>query len=277
VEFPHPSAFTLVATASALGWLVLYDVLDEWEEFHRVGQAAWYDRAFEEHLCGAADAVVAVNDYLAGRVRALGCPAVEVVPNGLKPGIERVDRVRTLPQGEVTVGYFGHLTAAWFDWTLLAGAARARPGWKFYVIGYGGEPGRVELPGNVQLLGRKPQKELAGWAANWDVAIVPFQAEALAAGADPIKTYEYLAMGLPVVVTGVGAPRGAETLVRRATDLDSFVAAIEAAASEGPETAARRRTFAATCRWEVRLGAILDLLRDGQRVAEKRALVGVPS
>jgi hypothetical protein len=84
-------------------------------------------------------------------------------------------------------------------------------------------------------------------------------------------------MGLPVVVTGVGAPPGAEALVRRATDLDSFVAAIEAAASEGPEAAARRRAFAATCRWEVRLGAILDLLRDGQRVAEKRALVGVPS
>jgi len=277
VEFPHPSAFTLVATASALGWLVLYDVLDEWEEFHRVGQAAWYDRAFEEHLCGAADGVVAVNDYLAGRVRALGCSVVEVVPNGLKPGIERVDRARTLSRGEVTVGYFGHLTAAWFDWTLLAGAARARPSWRFYVIGYGGEPGRVELPGNVQLLGRKPQTELAAWAANWDVAIVPFQAEALAAGADPIKTYEYLAMGLPVVVTGVGAPRGAETLVRRATGLESFVAAIEVAAAEGPEAAARRRAFAATCRWEVRLGAILDLLRDGQRVGEKRALVGIPS
>jgi polysaccharide pyruvyl transferase CsaB len=275
-EFPYPGFFEMLAAANAAGWITVYDVLDDWEEFHRVGQAIWYDEPFERHLIAAADAVFAINELLAVRVRELGGAGAGILGNGLKPGLDTVDEPRPLARGEVTVGYFGYLAGAWFDWELIAEAARRRPSWKFYLIGYGGSPEGIELPDNVVLLGKKPQGELASWAANWDVAVIPFKPDRLAAGADPIKTYEYLAMGLPVVATGVYPPAGGEAFVTRAEGVEEFLACLLEAARDGdPEAAAARRAFAASCTWGARLEALLAAVERGeQRVAEKRALCG---
>lgn len=277
VAFPHPDFFELVAALHAAGWIVVYDVLDDWEEFHRVGQAVWYDEPFERHLLTGADAVFTVNDVLAERVRELGRDAVAVVGNGFRPGLEEVFSPRPLARGEVTAGYFGYLAGAWFDWALLAAAARKRPDWRFYLIGYGGAPEEITLPENVVLLGKQPQHALAAYAANWDVALVPFKPERLAAGADPIKTYEYLAMGLPVVVTGVYPPPGSEAFVTRTEGVDGFLAAIaHAARHQGADAKAARQRFAAGCTWAHRADALLDAIDRGeQRVAEKRALMRV--
>ncbi|HYO15165.1 MAG TPA: glycosyltransferase, partial [Thermoanaerobaculia bacterium] len=275
-EFPYPGFFETLAAANSAGWTTVYDVLDDWEEFHRVGQAIWYDEPFERHLINASDAVFAINHFLADRIRELGGGAVEIVGNGLKPGLEEVREPRPLERGEVTVGYFGYLAGAWFDWELIAEAARLRPSWRFYLIGYGGSPEEVHLPGTVTLLGKQPQRDLAAYAANWDVAVIPFKPDRLAAGADPIKTYEYLAMGLPVVATGVYPPAGGEAFVTRAEGAGDFVRALEtAAARKSPEEAAARRAFAASCTWDHRLDALLATVEQGrQRVAEKRALAG---
>ncbi|HSF39828.1 MAG TPA: glycosyltransferase, partial [Thermoanaerobaculia bacterium] len=272
-EFPHPGFFETLSAANSAGWITVYDVLDDWEEFHRVGQAIWYDEEFERHLITAADAVFAINDFLAGRIRELGGSSVEIVGNGLKPGLERIREPRPLERGEVTVGYFGYLAGAWFDWELIAEAARRRPSWRFYLIGYGGSPEEVRLPETVVLLGKQPQVDLAAYAANWDVALIPFKPDRLAAGADPIKTYEYLAMGLPVVATGVYPPAGGEAFVTRAEGVEGFLCAIEEAAAQTAEDAGARRAFAATCTWDHRLTAMLTSIEEGrQRVAEKQAL-----
>jgi polysaccharide pyruvyl transferase CsaB len=276
-EFPHPGFFETLSAAGSAGWITVYDMIDDWEEFHRVGQAAWWDGEFERHLLGACDALFCINGFLRDRVRELGAEA-EVVGNGLKPGLGEVRQPRPLARGEVTVGYFGYLAGAWFDWELIAEAARRRPAWRFYLIGYGGGPeGKgetIELPANVELLGKQPQEDLAAFAANWDAALIPFKPDRLAAGADPIKTYEYLAMGLPVVTTGVYPPAGGEAFVTRAEGVEELLRAVERAAAEGgPEAAAARRAFAAGCTWEHRLEAMLGSIAEGrQRVAEKRAL-----
>ncbi len=276
-EFPHPGFFETLAGAASAGWITVYDVLDDWEEFHRVGQAIWYDEEFERHLIGACDAVFAINEPLARRVRELGGEGVELAGNGLKTGIEEIREPRPLVRGEITVGYFGYLAGAWFDWELIAEAARRRPAWRFYLIGYGGSPGGMALPANVELLGKQPQADLAAFAANWDVALIPFKPDRLAAGADPIKTYEYLAMGLPVVVTGVYPPTGGEAFVARAEGVEELLREIERAAPrQEPGEIAARRAFAATCTWDHRLEALLAALAEGrQRVAEKRALLGL--
>jgi hypothetical protein len=46
-EFPHPSLFKILSEANATGWITIYDVVDDWAEFHLVDQAIWYDQEFE--------------------------------------------------------------------------------------------------------------------------------------------------------------------------------------------------------------------------------------
>ncbi len=198
-----------------------------------------------EHLLHTVDAVFTVNGHLAATIARRGHDDVSVNSNGLRTGIECFDQAASLDRGEVTAGYFGYLSDAWFDWNLVVKAAELRPGWRCYLIGYGEDARHLDdLPPNVVFLGKMPQRDLARYAANWDVAIVPFKESELAAGADPIKIYEYLAMGLPVVVTGVFGPPGAEAWVHRATTVDEFASLLETAAAATAADRNEGRCFA---------------------------------
>src|SRR6185503_13158512 len=131
----------------------------------------------------------------------------------------------------------------------------------------------LDLPANVRLPGKQEQRDLPAFAACWDVAVVPFQPDRFAASADPLKTYTYLAMGLPVVATGAYPPAGGERFVERVSGADDFVRAIERGAATKESDAEARSAFAASCDWGRRLDAILDQVNEGrQRVGEKLAL-----
>ena len=273
VAFPHPSFFPVMALANGLGWITAYDIMDDWEAFRACGQAPWYDKDFEQHLACSVDLVTAVNPSLAAKARAYGRQEVEILPNAGAARIERVIRSIPLERGDRTLGYFGHLAEAWLDWDLVDWAASERPDWKIYMIGYGGPDPRRPLPPNVSLLGRQPQAVLAALAANWDLAIVPFKKGPLADGVDAIKVYEYLAMGLPVVTTGVAPPAGAEEFVCRAESQDEFMTAIEQAAEAPGRLRQAAREYARRNTWSQRVDQLLlAIASQTQGVAVKQAL-----
>jgi glycosyltransferase involved in cell wall biosynthesis len=223
-------------------------------------------------LLSTADALVAVSPGLGRRARDLAGREAEIIPNGVDREVTRITQPRLLERGEVTLGYFGHLTRAWFDWGLVTAVARARDDWRIHLIGYGDEP-PLHLPGNVILHGKVPRSELASYAASWDVALIPFRPSSLSVSADPVKLYEYLAMGLPVLVAGVVPPPGTEGLVAKAEGVDSFIAESIRLAAQGQDEARRRKEFAASCLWERRLDQLLGLLASrGQRIALQAAL-----
>jgi len=271
VEFPHPGFAGFIASARGQGWVTLHEVVDDWEAFHRVGQAPWYDRAFELHLLATAEAVTAVSPALVEKTRDCVGRDPALIPNGLRPEVARVDAPHPLERGEVTLGYFGNMTPAWFDWGLVRNVALARPTWRIHLIGFGGAA--ADLPVNVALHGTLPPSRLAAYAENWDVGIIPFKPSALAEAADPTKWYEYLAMGLPVVVTGVNPPRGMEGLVTRTTGVREFIRECERVSQPGVHPAERGKAYAAQCRWAVRLDQLLALVeRGGQRIGLHSAL-----
>jgi glycosyltransferase involved in cell wall biosynthesis len=221
----------------------------------------------------AADLVTAVSPALAGKVRAAGRSEVELLPNAVHATAARILQLVELERGDRTVGYFGHLSEAWFDWDLLVETAVLRPNWRFYIIGYGGPSAKRHVPENIVLLGRQPRDRLAAFAANWDAAMVPFKPGPLAEGVDAIKIYEYLAMGLPVVATGIQPPVGAEVFVHRVEGRSAFLDGLETACGEEAALRDSARRYAAKQLWSTRLDQLLACLADGaQGVGIKRAL-----
>ena len=273
-EFPYPGLFETIAFAQGRRWKIVYDAVDNWAEFHRAGQATWYDPDFEAHLVRSAGKVLAVTQRLADRLKAFGRDDIVVVPNGCRTGIEQVAEPVDLPRGEITLGYFGHLTKAWFDWDLVERVAKARPSWRIYLAGYGSDL-RRSLPVNVTLLGRIPAQRLASYAAGWDVGIVPFLLSDLAGEADPIKTYEYLAMGLPVVVTGCEPPLGAEAFVRKAAGPSEFIEQVQLAAEDSAMVSARR-AFAKQNVWSRRADEMLSTVGMGNGRGDAAVLPTTP-
>ena len=273
LEFPVPAAFRFLATANARGYLTVYDAVDDWRAFHAAGQAPWYEPSFERGLGAACDVVMAVSRTLADVVGERCSRTVHLAPNAWSPDLLRDAAPVTLDRGTITLGYFGHLTEAWFDWDLLIECARRRPDWRIQLVGYGGGWRTTHLPPNVSYLGKLPRGALAATAAAWDAGIIPFRAGEVAAAADPIKIYEYLALDLPVVGAGIRAPFGAEPLVHVAGDVDGFLRAVELAVTTRGAHVSDRRAFAAANTWERRVDAITHLLElDEPRAAFKRRL-----
>ncbi|HEX9795774.1 MAG TPA: polysaccharide pyruvyl transferase family protein [Anaerolineales bacterium] len=272
VEFPYPGLFDLVALAHGLGWFVLYDVIDNWQAFHSVGQAPWYEPAFESHLANTADVVTATTTSLAGRIEHRTGRRPHVLANAGALALSS-DGPGPVQEGAITVGYFGHLSPAWFDWELLTEVARQRPAWRFELVGPPPPRLAVRPPANLQLLGELPQDRLASIARDWHVGIVPFRQGELAQAVDAVKVYEYLALGLPVVVSGIAVPAGAQPHVVGAKGPRAFLTEIERMAERRGEKIVDRHAYAARHTWSQRADELLDYLETlPQRAAEKWAV-----
>ena len=107
-------------------------------------------------------------------------------------------------QGRPIIGYYGALSR-WFDFDLLAQVAAYRPNYSFVLIGPDFDdslhPSGVLQKPNIHWLGRKEYAQLPTYLAHFTAAIIPFKLEALTHATSPLKLFEYMAGGRPVVAT----------------------------------------------------------------------------
>lgn len=269
IEFPDAALFEQIDLFGAHGFTTVYDCVDDWEEFARVGQAHWYDPGVEAHLACHADLIVATHPVLAKRVEQMGSPPgrVALVPNGVAPA-SLADAEPRVRGGKPVVGYFGHLTPAWFDWDLVCETARARPEWTFDIVGHGA-PEDLDLPENVRAPGPVPHERLPERTRDWHVGIVPFRPGRLTRAVDPIKLYEYLALGLPAVV--VDMPHLAGVPAVEVCTRDDFAAGIDRALAAEPDAPAMA-AFVASSRWSARADAIVEGVARSAPEALRKAL-----
>lgn len=192
------------------GFKIIYDVMDNWEEFFKAGQAPWYKTEAEELAVLSADGVTVVTPALREKFLHLRND-IKVVGNGFSSAVigessAMISLDSSSSEGPKVIGYVGHLTDAWFEWDLLFSLAAQFKNYHFEIIGYG-EPDWVSEKltqfKNVSLIGKILPKDLHAYVKNWSVALIPFKAGDLALSVDPIKIYEYLYFGLPVLVTGI--------------------------------------------------------------------------
>jgi glycosyltransferase involved in cell wall biosynthesis len=259
---------------NARGWVTLYDCRDDWEEFGKVMPLPWYSPAAERHILSNTDATFCVSSTLVEKMRSWGGVGVHLSPNAYDPAFRSADYVRR-PSERAVVGYFGHLTDRWFDYPSLVEIARRRPEYLFEIVG-DGAPNGLDLPPNVVLLGPKRHSEIGHLAARWRVGIIPFRVGKLADAVDPIKIYEYLALGLPVV--SFRMPQIADYPYTTTVESpEAFAAALDRAISTRVDPA-RTRSFLEASTWTARAAQILSIEAEVRRAApyEKTLSSGEP-
>lgn len=247
--------------------LLLYDCLDAVAAF-RPGQPEV--EAAEMALARRADVVLATSPELEARMRRHN-PRTVLVPNAA----DYDHFSRRIASGDIPVelrgwprpviGYLGEV-AAWFDTGLVRRLALRHPDWSIVLVGPATPEARRALPEpNVHFLGRRPYSELPRYLAAFDCCLIPFRASPLTAAVSPIKLYEYLAAGKPVVSTPLPSvlPFAREVLV--AAD-ERFLEAVEEAVAGRHDVAAaearRRRARANT--WDHRIARILEALHEAE-------------
>ena len=163
------------------------------------------------------------------------------------------------------IGYFGAI-AEWFDVELIAQAARERPQWSFVLVGRtaGASLGPLRGLKNVHLTGERPYGQLPGFLAGFDVACIPFKVDMLTRATNPVKFFEYLSAGKPVVATALCELAPHAKYFHSIQPGEGLVAAAEQAlADNDAEMAAARRLFARQNTWEARRERLAEALASG--------------
>ncbi len=251
VSFVHqPFWWPLAESARrAFGWKVLYDCMDDHGGFQTNARPV---EGPERGILEDADAVVATARALDARLRSAGRP-VELVPNGCD--FEYFASIAPRARGgRPTVGYYGCI-ADWFDSDLVADVAERRPDWDFVLIGptYLADLTRLPALPNVTFPGLVPYGQLLERIERFDVFLLPFRRSALTDAANPVKAYEIMATGRPLVSVPLPELEPFGELVRFASDAAALERKIEdALAEDDPDLVARRRNFARLSSWDAR-------------------------
>lgn len=163
------------------------------------------------------------------------------------------------------VGFLGSVQY-WIDFDLLRYLAAARPSWSFVLIGPVGRLANVSaierLP-NVHVLGRRQYAQLPSYLKAFDVCLNPYVIGELADNCSPLKLYEYLATGKPIVSVNMPAARAFGDLVSIGTDYAGVLARLDdaiAAATTGDDRAAGRIDAARAHSWINRFRALEAVL-----------------
>ena len=241
--------------------LIVMDVIDDWR-YH-----AWAGRA-------AVDAGYALARRHADLVIGVSRAALEQVGLGyghvLYNGLHWAAFCDIAPSAHAlpglrrpVVGYVGVLQER-FDSGLLCQVARQLSEVTFVLAGpllHGLPVELARAPQNVRLVGPLERSLVPAWLAALDAAIVPHRRDGLTASMDPLKLYEYLAAGRPVVSTVASPNPALRPFVRVATDAGAFAAALtDELAGDRPEARAARRAAVEPCDWAQRADELLELI-----------------
>lgn len=249
--------------------LVVYDSVDEpSEEF--VSWKPYYRRAVTQ-----ADMVLAASEKLYHSALELN-PRTYLVPNGCdfnyfskaSQGFFPVPAELKNMKGPI-IGYIG-VMASWCDFELIIKISEAFPQAHIVMIGPLYNVSRVPQAHNIHWLGFKPYQELAAYLQCFRAAIIPFQITSMTRAVNPIKMWEYLAAGVPVVTTALPEAQfcGSEILI--SYDRTHFIQNLQLALNEDPPGLKESRLdLARRNSWMKRARQAVELISD--RLLEKYA------
>ena len=233
--------------------VTVYDCMDDWDAFKNVGASI---RAEEAPLTEECDVLAVTAENLRAKFAGRRLDPV-LIRNGTDFEFFRTAEPLTelAAMRRPVIGYFGAI-ADWIDLDLLYKVAKARPGYSFVLAGqvFGRDTKALEALPNVRLLGSRPYEQMPSLLASFDVCVVPFLLNQVTHATDPVKLYEYLSQGKPVVATDMAELRIWSDLLSLAHDADQFAAQLDAAVAESdPALRTRRIEFARSHGWPARV------------------------
>jgi glycosyltransferase involved in cell wall biosynthesis len=251
--------------------LLCYDWTDDWAEFDLLPVEDRQDLVdWNEHILREADLVFAVSESLYHRAKAINEHSYRA-PNATdteKLGGAASDgpvAPELVGLSRPIIGYVGQI-ADKMDYGLIDQLARARPTWSFVFVGpvWSSKQEQVaslkEL-GNIHFLGARPFEQLAPYLRGFDVCTLPHAITPLTRSMDPIKLYDYLSTGKPIVSTPVAGVERFADVVYVSDTPSAFLEGLEEALTENSDLHQKRLAYAQQNAWSQRAREMWQVLK----------------
>lgn len=243
---------------------LVYDCVDRHSAYKGHITASVVDD-MERDLAGGADMVFSTAIGLHETLRGYN-PNAEMIPNGAayevfsrvqfeKGSLPCPDALKNLPHP--VFGFVGMLQEC-IDYALIESLANARPDATIFFIGRtlpGVNLDHLKKYSNIVFNGLVPQPELPAFIAQFDVCLNVFRAGALSKDVSPLKFYEYLATGKPIVSTRepLQVSDFADVTYIVDNETEFLEKCAEAAAENDPEKVQKRLAYGKACSWSERV------------------------
>jgi len=250
--------------------LLVYDCVDEYGALPEYRDDAGWLRDRESALCRSADLVFTTSQGLHDAKRPLNPEHTHLVHNvGDFAHFSRASAAETSVPADLqtlprpVIGFLGAVSGYKVDIPWLLEVARRHREASIVLIGPvglgdgGAGTAALEAEPNVHLLGYRPYESLPGYVKGFDVAVIPYRHNEYTAGVFPIKFFELLASGKPLVVSDLPSLRAFYDRVHVAHDANEFVAACERALSAPEVGRDARLALAAENTWEHRVARMM--------------------
>jgi glycosyltransferase involved in cell wall biosynthesis len=255
--------------------LKVYHIVDDYLAYHDLAaeHRAVYAQ-MERDLIAWADLVIVVSpELLATKAAGADTAKFRLLPNGFDAAAFDAERHAAVPARlarlpRPLLGYVG-LISVRLDLALLNEIAARHPEWTLVLMGTVYPQGcqdalsRLEARPNVCFLPPVPGDQAPDYVRFFDLGLLPYRVTQETVHASPLKLYEYLAAGLPVVASDVPGARqfgGEVTIARAPAEWEAAIAA-ELVCDDEPRRAARRAAVAPHT-WDARVEALSQFLTD---------------
>lgn len=212
--------------------LVVTHVVDNFTHFDRTHELYRFARQQYPKVGRWSDVIFTNSETNHGEFSALGVPCHRVGQGVDEAFLATASDLPHRARGaRPRVGYLGFVMAR-TDLALLAGVAAGRPDWDVVLAGPEYPPGHLAASGllalpNVQWMGELPNRDAPGFLQALDVCVIPHRDTPYARSMRPLKLYQYLGSGRPVVSTPVGGLEEVADHVHVAHDAAGFIDRIQ--------------------------------------------------
>ncbi|MCL4395907.1 MAG: glycosyltransferase [Chloroflexi bacterium] len=263
IGIPSPAVMEAVKHVNAR--LRLYDCIDNFAAFHKNRPDIVET---ERRLVASAQIVFATSAELFERMKEIN-PHTFLIANAVDLTLFHAETTgpaaapRDIAECQRPIlGYVGEI-AEWFDCELVRDLAVQNPDWSIALIGdIHSDVAALLAQPNVHYLGPKNYELIPSYVGHFDACLVPFKVNALTNAVNPIKIYEYLAMGKPVVSTPLREVQRFSEVIEIADPADFSNAVKRALAKSDDSSVQQRLQVARNNTWDIRTAEIVRILAD---------------
>jgi teichuronic acid biosynthesis glycosyltransferase TuaH len=250
----------------------IYDITDDWTKFSGNQTQLELVQKQDYKLCVEASQVIVCSDQLFEDKRNLvKANRLYLIPNGVHVEHYQAVMNRSKPLHPVTqdwkkpvFGYTGTIHGDRVDVELVSRIAKANPQATVAMVGPNLLDADDQLTlsnhANIVFTGAKPYAELPDIMRAFDVCIVPHVVTSFTESLNPIKLWEYLAAGKPIVSMNVAGFKDFPELIHVSDSHEGFRKNLGSALPELPSLASARKVVAQQHSWDKRIDQVVQIL-----------------